>query len=333
MKSFKLIMMVGIALFLLPLNTFAAQHLIRAGTVLVEDSPAAKCLYMFEEIVESQTMGDIEVEVYAGGKLGAERETIEGIQLNNIQVTIPSVGVLANFSDKIRVINLPFLLTNRKVAHKVLVEDETGVSQELLDSLSKNGIKGLTFGDYGMRQLTSNREIKTVNDLKGLKLRTMKVPDHLELWRSLNANPTPIAFTELYSALQQGVVDGQENPWETVYLSKFYEVQKYATVTGHIYDVQPLLMSQKFYDNLSSEYQKIIQMAADISTEHMWYITGKQNEEYKAKCAKHLKINDFDKSQLKKCRELSKPVFESIREAAGDEIVDKYIKAVTNAKQ
>jgi tripartite ATP-independent transporter DctP family solute receptor len=329
MMLFALVFCLG---FMLPPQAGAAKYVIRAGTVLVEESPAAKCLQMFGDIVESQTMGEVEVQVFSGGKLGAEREMIEGCQLNNVQMAIPSVGVLANFSKEMRALNLPFLLTNRQVAHKVLVKDPIG--RKLLDVLAQKGLIGLTFGDYGMRNLTSRKEVKTLDDLKGMKIRTMKVPDHLALWEALGANPTPIAFTELYSALQQGVVDGQENPWETIFLSKFYEVQDYVTVTGHIYDVQPLIMSKKFYDSLPAEYQDIVRMAADIATEYMWYITGRQNDMFKEKCLKEgMKVNYFSDEQIEKCRQLTKPVVDQIRKAAGDALVNEYISAVKEAEK
>ena len=308
-------------------NAAAAKFNIRAATVLVEDSPTAKSLYMFKDIVESQTWGEVSVEVFANGKLGSERENIEACQLNNLQVATPSVGVMANFSKPMRVLNIPFVLTDRRVAHKILVEHP--FHQKLLDQLQKVGLVGLGFTDYGMRNLTSRKEIKDLNDLKNLKVRTMKVPDHLALWEDLGANPTPIAFTELYGALQQGVVDAQENPWETIYLSKFYEVQDYVTVTGHIYDVQPMIMSKKFYDQLPKEYQEIVHKASDIALEYMWYLTAKQNDMFKEKCLeKGMKVNYFSKEDIAKCQELTKPVVDEIRKVAGDALVDEYLNVV-----
>lgn len=310
----------------------AAKYVIRAATVLVDESPIAQSLYLFAKIVESQTNGDIEVQVFSGGKLGDERPNIEAAQLNNIQVATPSGGVLANFSKKIRVINLPFLLTDQKVAYKVL--NESAVGQKLLDSLSEIGLIGLAFGDYGMRNLTSKKEIKNMTDLKGLKIRTMKVPDHLALWKNMGANPTPIAFSELYTALQQGVVDGQENPYETIYLSKFYEVQKYITVVGHIYDLQPIIMSKKFYDGLPPNYQQIVRNAAQIANKYLWYITGKQNDTFKQQCEKAgMTINYFSREEMAKSLEVNKPLVDQIRKVAGDKLVDEYIAAVEEAKK
>jgi len=310
----------------------AAKYVIRAATVLVDESPIAQSLYLFAKIVESQTNGDIEVQVFSGGKLGDERPNIEAAQLNNIQVATPSGGVLANFSKKIRVINLPFLLTDQKVAYKVL--NESAVGQKLLDSLSEIGLIGLAFGDYGMRNLTSKKEIKNMTDLKGLKIRTMKVPDHLALWKNMGANPTPIAFSELYTALQQGVVDGQENPYETIYLSKFYEVQKYITVVGHIYDLQPIIMSKKFYDGLPPNYQHIVRNAAQIANKYLWYITGKQNDTFKQQCEKAgMTINNFSREEMAKSLEVNKPLVDQIRKVAGDKLVDEYIAAVEEAKK
>ncbi|UCF89773.1 MAG: TRAP transporter substrate-binding protein [Desulfobacterales bacterium] len=309
----------------------AGKYNIRAATVLVDDSPTAKCLFMFKDIVESQTWGDITVEVFTNGKLGSERENIEACQLNNLQLATPSVGVVANFSKPMRLLNIPFLLTDRKVAHKILVKDP--IRQKLLSYLNEVGLVGLAFTDYGMRNLTSKKEVPNLAALKGLKVRTMKVPDHLALWEALGASPTPIAFTELYGALQQGVVDAQENPWETIYLSKFYEVQDNVTVTGHIYDVQPMIMSKKFYDRLPPEYQEIVQKAADIVTEYMWYLTAQQDDLFKAKCVeKGMKVNYFSQADLEKSQELTQPVVDEIRKVVGDALVDEYISAVKSAQ-
>ncbi len=331
-RSFGLLMLALCLMISLPMSAAAAKYVIRAATVLIDESPTAKCLFLFKDIVESQTWGDVEVQVFTGGKLGDERPNIEACQLNNIQLATPSVGVLANFSNEVRVINLPFLLTNQQVAFKVLEEDPIG--KKILAGLSKIGLVGLGFTDYGMRNLTSKKEIKSLGDIDGLKVRTMKVPDHLSLWKSLGANPTPIAFSELYTALQQGVVDGQENPYETIFLTKFYEVQKYITVVGHIYDVQPVIMSKKFYDSLPPNYQEIMHMAADIATKYNWYLTGKQNMMYKDKCTKSgMKVNYFSEAEIAKCRELAKPLYDEIRKVSGIELVNEYISAVEKAKK
>ena len=331
-RGFGFSMLVLCLAFTLPMSAGAAKYVIRAATVLVDESPTAKCLFMFKDIVESQTWGEVEVQVFTGGKLGDERPNIEACQLNNIQLATPSVGVLANFSNEIRVINLPFLLTNQKVAYKVLEEDPIG--KRILDGLTKIGLVGLGFTDYGMRNLTSKKEIRSLAELKGFKVRTMKVPDHLSLWKSLGANPTPIAFSELYTALQQGVVDGQENPYETIYLTKFYEVQKFITVVGHIYDMQPVIMSKKFYDSLPKKYQEIMHTAAGIATKYNWYLTGKQNMIYRDQCTKAgMKVNTFSEAEIAKCRELTKPLYDEIRKASGDDLVNAYIAAVEKAKK
>ncbi len=322
------------SLILLTLQTYAtaANYKIKAATVLVDDSPTSMMLYMFKNIVESQTNGDIKVEVYTNGKLGDERPSIEACQLNTVQLTTPSVGVLANFNEKFRVANLPFILTDQKVAYKVLVESRVG--KELLKEVENNGLIGLGWGDFGMRNLTTRKKIKKLADLKGMKIRTMKVPDHLTLWKSLGANPTPIAFSELYTAMQQRLVDGQENPYENIYLFKFYEVQKYTTVTTHIYDVQPVLMSKKFYTNLPPEYQKIVQMAADISIKYNWHITGIQNAMFKKKLQDTgMNVSRLSDAEIANFRKAAKPVVSEIRKIVGNQLVDAYIKAAEKARE
>ena len=332
MKTIPLFIFASLIFFTLQTSTDAASFKIKAATVLVDESPASQLLYMFKNIVESQTNGDIIVEVYTNGLLGDERPTIEACQLNTVQVSMPSVGVLANFNEKYRLANLPFVLTDQKVAYKVLVESSVG--KNLLKAMEENGLVGLGWGDFGMRNLTTNKPVKNLADLKGMKIRTMKVPDHLTLWKALGANPTPISFSELYTAMQQGVVDGEENPFENIYLFKFFEVQKYTTVTTHIYDVQPVIMSKIFFDSLPSEYQKIVQMASDISCKYNWYITGQQNLEFKKKIENTgMNVSRLSDAEIEKFREAAKPVFTEIRKIVGDQLVDEYLNAAEKARK
>lgn len=158
------------------------------------------------------------------------------------------------------VFDLPFLFPNEEVADKVL---DGPIGKKFLDSLSEHGIIGMAFWENGYRQLTNSaREVKSPADLKGLKIRTMENPVHLATFRGMGANPTPMPFAEVFSAMQQKTIDGQENPSTTNFLQKFYEVQKYSTLTQHFYSPFVFMFSKKIWDTFPKEDQEIILKAA-----------------------------------------------------------------------
>lgn len=233
---------------------------IRAGIGLNDAHPQYKGLLKFKEIVEEKTNGQIKVETYHSGQLGDDRTMTEALQIGSQEVVIPSTAPLANFVPEFSIFDFPFLFPSEEVADKVL---DGEVGQKFLDKLESQNLVGLAYWENGFRDVTnSKRPIATAADFKGLKLRTMENELHLEAFRALGANPTPMALTELFTAMQQGTVDGQENPYATIYLQKFYEVQDHVSNTHHIYSPFVFLMSKSFYDGLTEEQQKIVKDAA-----------------------------------------------------------------------
>lgn len=167
----------------------------------------------FKELVEQKTNGKIKVEVYPNAQLGADREAIEGVQVGNITMTICSTAPQANFVKSLALFDTPFVFESKDVARKVF----DGSFKEVIGKeYEKAGFKLLGFSDQGFRELTLNKPVQTPDDLKGIKIRTMENPYHMAVWKALGANPTPIAFNEVYTALQQKTVDGQENPYELI---------------------------------------------------------------------------------------------------------------------
>jgi len=191
---------------------------------------------------------------------------VEGLQLGTIDLVVTSTGPLGGFVSKMFVVDLPFLFRDREHAYKVL---DGPIGRELMDAFSAKGIKGLAFWENGFRQITNNvRPIEKPEDLKGIKLRTMENKVHLAAFRAFGASPTPMAWSEVYTALQQKTIDGQENPVAIIYHQKLVEVQKYLALTRHFYSPTPLLMSLKAFNALPQDTQKIM---ADTALECATY--------------------------------------------------------------
>jgi tripartite ATP-independent transporter DctP family solute receptor len=195
--------------------------------------------------------------------LGGERDMIEGLQIGSLDVVITSTGPLGNFVPQVYALDLPFLFRDYDHARSTL---DGEIGQELLDEIGKNNLVGLAWSENGFRHVTnSQRPVRTPEDLQGLKLRTMENRVHMAAFEGMGAAPTPMAFPELFGALQQGVVDGQENPVTVITASKFWEVQKYVSLTGHVYSPAVVLASPVLFDGLTEEQQGWFRQAAKAS--------------------------------------------------------------------
>ena len=305
---------------------------IRAGIGLNDKHPQYLGLLKFKEIVEEKTNGQIIVETYHSGQLGDDRTMTEALQLGTQEVVIPSTAPLANFVPEFSVFDFPFLFPNEQVADKVL---DGEVGQKFLDKLSDQNLVGLSYWENGFRQVSNSKTpIASAADFKGLKLRTMENDLHLEAFRALGANPTPMAFTELFTAMQQGTVDGQENPFATIYLSKFYEVQDYVSNTNHIYSPFVFLMSKTFYDGLTEEQQKIVK---DASVEAGLY-ERQLNREANAKYIEDLQAEGVTYTEISpeayaEMKELVQPVIDKYADKIGKDIVQEVYGAIEEASK
>lgn len=237
----------------------AEKRVIKVGIGLNEQSPQYKGLQKFKEIVEKDSKGRLEVQLFANSQLGDDTKMMTALRAGTLEMTCPSTAPIAGLDKKWMVFDIPFLFPNEEIADKIV---DGPIGQKLLSSLSSHGIKGIAFWENGYRQLTNSvREVKAPADVKGLKIRTMENPVHLAAFRTLGANPTPMPFGELFTSLQQKTIDGQENPLTTIHLQKFYEVQKYTTLTNHFYSPFVFMFSQKIWDTLPKEDQEIIMKA------------------------------------------------------------------------
>ncbi len=224
--------------------------------------PSAAIAAVFKASVEANSNGEIEVKIFDSGVLGKERETMIQVQNNIVQSYIASTGGMSTFYPLIDVTNIPFAFSSYSVGYKVY-DGEFGKAMGE-DIRKKTKLKVLGFGESGgfFAFTNSKRPIKGPDDLKGLKIRTMTVPLHQDIVKSLGGSPTAIAWAEVYTSLQTGVVDGQMNPISIINMAKFYEVQKYITLTNHLYAPYVWVMSDAFYTKLSADHRRIVEDAA-----------------------------------------------------------------------
>ena len=226
------------------------------------DIPSAAMTAAFKSAVEANSNGEIKVELYPSGVLGKERETMVQVKSGVVQSYISSTGGMSTFYPMIDITNMPFAFSSYNVGYKVY--DGSFGKAFAADIERKSGFHVLGFGESGGFFVITNskREIRSPRDMKGIKIRTMTVPLHMEIIKSLGGSPTPISWSEVYTSLQTGVVDGQMNPVSIINMAKFYEVQKYATLTNHIYAPYIWVMNARFYNSLSPAHKAIIDDAA-----------------------------------------------------------------------
>jgi len=218
--------------------------------------------------------------VYPDSQLGGEREMIEATQFGDIEMTAPSVGVLANFDKSLQVFDFPFIFEDAETAYEVL---DSELGDEMLAGLADSGLIALGWGENGFRNLAmTDGTVRVPEDMEGVKLRTMQVPMHIAYWESVGAAPTPLSFPEVFTSLQQGVVDGVENPYELLYSARLTEPASYLTETRHIYDPEVLLINKDFYESLSDEDQEIIQSAADAAIDKIRSLKKTVSDEIRA---------------------------------------------------
>ena len=237
-----------------------AQTTLKMNISIAQNSHYGVAIDAFAREVEKRTNGRYKIQNFYAGALGAERESIEGIQLGTLDLTMTSTGPVPNFVPEVAILDIPFLF--RDYAHARAVLDGP-IGQDLLKKFDAKGITALAWGENGFRHMTNNKHpVNLPEDLKGLKMRTMENPIHIEAYRQFGILPTPMAFTEVFTALQQGTVDGQENPLSVITAAKFEQVQKYLSLTGHVYSPALILMSKAQFDKLSAADKQAFSDAA-----------------------------------------------------------------------
>ena len=285
----------------------------------------------FAELVAAKSGGRLKVNLFPGGTLGGDAQTVSASQGGTIEMVMLNSGILASQVKDFEVYDFPFMFANSKEADTVV---DGPFGKKMHAKLEPKGLVGLTYWELGFRQITnSRRAINKVEDLEGLKLRVIPNAINIDWVKALGANPTPLAFPEVYAALEQKAIDGQENPLTVIAANKFFEVQKYATLTNHQYNPQSVLISKKFWDTLSADEKKIVADAAVESTAY-------QRQQARAQAGTALdavkkggmQVNELAPAELAKFREKMKPVVDK-HGAAIAETVKELQAELAKARQ
>lgn len=301
-----------------------AKYVYKLGHSVNSQHPYHLGAEKFKEIVEKESNGQIEVQLFPNNQLGTgERDLVEGMQLGTVDIVITSTGPMSGFVKQFMLFDFPFLFRDKEHAYKTL---DGEIGQYVLGLLDKRGIRGLAWYENGFRHLTnSKREVNTPADAKALKLRTMENKVHMAIWKALGADPTPMAWGELFTALQQGAVDGQENPIPIIYTQKVYEVQKYLSLTGHVFSPSLILMSKRKFDKLPDDLKDIIKNAAQESADfERSQITRMENEQVEKLKELGMVVSYTDKTPF---LEMTKSVYDEFKGELGKdgELLEKII--------
>lgn len=318
-----------ILIFLVSFFTFAdAKIIVKYGHVGPPVHPQHKGALAFAKYVTEKTKGEIEVQVFPLGQLGGERSMTEQVQSGTLHMTAVTSGVLSNFVPQIGIIELPFIYPSREIAYKVL--DDKEIKERFAKYCDEKGFVFIGYTENEFRDITnSKRPIRRPEDLKGLKIRVIESPVFIDTFKALGANPTPLPFTEIYNALQQKVIDGQDNPIYTSIMMKFTEVNKYATITNHILTECPVIVNKNFWNSLTPEQQKIFREAADVQTK----VNREENAKNRIEAIEKAKQQKVDviiltEKELNAFRNAVKPVLEKYRGIFGPEWYDFYMNKI-----
>lgn len=298
------------------------KYVIKMGYGTGPGHPIDLASKKFKEEVEKKSNGRIEVKLFPSAQLGSERQLIEGLQAGTIDMTPTTTGPMGLFDKSFFVFDLPYIFKNEAAADRVL---DGEIGQKMLDEVSNIGLVGLAFWENGFREITNNkREITKPEDLNGIKLRTMENEVHMKYFKNLGATPTPLGFGEIYMACKNKTVDGQENPTSIIATNKFYEVQKYMTISDHVYSPVIVLFSKKVWDTYPEDLKKIIKDTAVELKDYERKAGRDKQEEYintiKNGGTQVTVLTDEQKEAFRKEAEKIYPEFE---EKIGKELLDK----------
>lgn len=305
---------------------FSAAHaktVFRVNHTLDPNSHYHQGLLYLDKLLKERTKGELSLDVYHSSQLGSERDAIEGVTMGTLEMSLVSSAPLANFTKTFMVFDLPFIITDREKAYKWMDGPD---GQAILKSLEKQNMVGLSIWENGFRMLSNSKlAVKNPQDAKGLKIRLMENPVHMATFKTLGAYPTPMPFGELFTALQQKTVDGQENPLVIIYTSKFYEVNKYVTLTGHFYSPAILIINKPVWDKLSPEHRAI--MTKSIAEARDW--ERNFSKEGEAKLVADLKKGGAEVIEVDKAAwaKVLAPVYKDFESVIGKNVIQSLVNA------
>lgn len=295
---------------------------IKFGIGLSETSPQYLSVEYFRDILAQRTGDRLKVQIFPNSQVGDDKQMMSALQSGSLDMTYPSTSPATTLVPELRLFDLPFLFPTAEDADEVL---DGPIGTRLLKEFDGTGIKALAWAENGYRQLSnSSKAVSSPDDIRGLRLRVMENPIQVDIWKTLGANPTSMAFGEVFSALEQGVVDGQENPWATIYSSKFNEVQDFGSDTRHVYTPFIIMASQQMFDGLSPEDQAIVQEAAEATRDYDRVISREYSDFAKEQLkAGGMEITDLTPEQQEAFQKATEPVYEKWAPEIGEDLVEQ----------
>ncbi len=285
----------------------------------------------FKEIIEKESKGRIQMRLFPDGQIGNDQSMMDSLKMGSLDMMVTSTAPIANTTKTFLVFDLPFLFSSEKIADTVL---DGPAGQEILQTLKGTGLVGLVFWENGFRNITnSKRPINTPEDLKGLKIRTMQNPIHLDSFKLWGANPVPLPFNEVFTALEQKVIDGQENPNTLIYDAGFYEAQKFLTISKHFYTPFVLMISQKTWDKLSPADQALVKKVAEDTKSYERKVNRENNAKYLDLMQKKgIAINEISPQDLEKFKASSKEIYAKFANDIGKDRLDRVLAEIAKVK-
>jgi C4-dicarboxylate-binding protein DctP len=306
----------------------AAQSpiVIKFSHVVAADTPKGKAAEKFKELAEKYTGGKVKVEIYPNSTLYKDKEELEALQLGAVQMLAPSNSKFGPIGIKeFEVFDLPYILPDLKTLRKVT---DGPLGARLLKLLDAKGMTGLAYWDNGFKQMSANKKLISPADYKGLKFRIQSSKVLEAQFRALGAIPQVMAFSDVYQALQTGVVDGQENTWSNIYTQKMHEVQKYMTVTNHGYIGYVVVVNKKFWDGLPADIRDQLSKAMAEATEFGNGASAKDNDDALEAIKKTGKseIITLTPEQDEAMRKAMMPVYKDVASRVGQPLIDEFLK-------
>lgn len=306
------------------------SHTIRFASANSPGHPQVIGMERFAELVSEKSGGQMTVQLFPGGQLGGDVQTISALQGGIVQMTVMNASILSGNIPAFGSVDLPFLFNSGEEADQVM---DGAFGQSLIDMLPDQSLVGLGFWELGFRNLTNNaRAVNTVEDIAGLRIRTVQAPIPIELFNALGANAVPLPYTELYTALETGTVDGQENPVANILNARFYEVQDHLTMTRHQYNPQIVMVSQRFWDGLNEEEQAVLREAEAEARIYQRQVSRDQEDEALAEVSQHMEVVELAPEEVERLREAVAPLNERFRAEIGEEVVDRLMAEIERVR-
>ncbi len=316
----KIKLLVAAALMAVGLAAHADPIVIKYSHVVADVTPKGQAALKFKELAEKKLPGKVTVQVFPNSQLFGDGKEMEALVLGDVQIIAPSLAKFGKYTKKLQIFDLPFLFNDIEAVGRFQASAE---GQALLSSMDKKGIKGLGYLHNGMKQLSANKPLGAPSDAKGLKFR-IQASDVLEAqFKAVGANPQKIAFSEVYQALQTGVVDGQENTWSNIYSKKFHEVQTYITESNHGVVDYMVISNAKWWDGLPADVRKGLNEAMQESIAHGNKVAMDEDSAFRAKVVadKKAKVLLISKDQLGQWRTAMQPVWKKFEDDIGKDLI------------